>query len=195
MFAIAIVFVVVVAMFIVDVSQTADAVRRNYPVIGRFRNLFTTLGEYFRQYFFAMDRDEMPFNRAEREWVYKSSRGVDNTIAFGSTKSLTPAGTVIFVNCPFPKIDEDSEPAPAVTPRPLRQTTLCRAIRGQHIRHEFRGDLATGGRGPCRKARRSPAAGSILERAGWRHTISKAAATWCSRSEPRNTACAIVRAI
>ena len=114
-FAAALVLLAIVAMFVIDVSQTADAVRRNYPVIGRFRNLFTTLGEYFRQYFFAMDRDEMPFNRAERDWVYKSSRGVDNTIAFGSTKSLTPPGTVIFVNCPFPKIDEDSEPAPPVT--------------------------------------------------------------------------------
>ena len=118
-FAIAIFLLVVAVMFVIDVSQTADAVRRNYPVIGRFRRLFTTLGEYFRQYFFAMDRDEMPFNRAERDWVYKSSRGVDNTIAFGSTKSLLPAGTVIFVNCPFPKIDEDSEPAPALTIGPF----------------------------------------------------------------------------
>ena len=118
-FAIAIFLLVVAVMFVIDVSQTADAVRRNYPVIGRFRRLFTTLGEYFRQYFFAMDRDEMPFNRAERDWVYKSSRGVDNTIAFGSTKSLLPAATVIFVNCPFPKIDEDSEPAPALTIGPF----------------------------------------------------------------------------
>ena len=128
-FAIGIVFLIVVAMFVIDVSQTADAVRRNYPVIGRFRRLFTTLGEYFRQYFFAMDRDEMPFNRAERDWVYKSSRGVDNTSAFGSTKSLTAPGTVIFVNCPFPKIDEDSEPAPALTIGPFaRQPYVAQSV-------------------------------------------------------------------
>jgi len=64
-FAAAVVFLIVAVMFVIDVSQTADAVRRNYPVIGRFRRLFTTLGEYFRQYFFAMDRDEMPFTREE----------------------------------------------------------------------------------------------------------------------------------
>jgi hypothetical protein len=54
----------VVVMYIADKTQTASAIRRNFPVIGRFRYLFEHLGEYFRQYFFAMDREEMPFNRA-----------------------------------------------------------------------------------------------------------------------------------
>ncbi len=58
-------FVLVLAvLFVIDISQTHDAIRRNYPVIGRFRYLFSTLGEFFRQYFFAQDREEMPFNRA-----------------------------------------------------------------------------------------------------------------------------------
>ena len=105
---------IAVILFFIDISQTKDAVRRNYPVIGRFRYLFSTLGEFFRQYFFAMDREEMPFNRAEREWVYKSSEGVDNTVAFGSTRNLTPVGTPIFVNCPFPPLDEEAEEPPAV---------------------------------------------------------------------------------
>jgi hypothetical protein len=52
------------AFFVVDQLQTREALRRNYPVIGRFRYLFTTLGEFFRQSFFAKDREEMPSNRA-----------------------------------------------------------------------------------------------------------------------------------
>jgi glutamate synthase domain-containing protein 2 len=104
----------VVVMFVIDVSQTHDAVRRNYPVIGRFRYLFQTLGEFFRQYFFAMDREEMPFNRAERDWIEKSSEGKDNTSAFGSTRSLTPPGTAIFVNAPFPVLDEYDTEAPHI---------------------------------------------------------------------------------
>lgn len=108
-----------VILFIVDVSQTRDAIRRNYPVVGRFRSLFSTLGEFFRQYFFAMDREEMPFNRAEREWVYKSSKGVDNTVAFGSTRNLTPVGTPIFVNCPYPTLDAEADESPAVTIGPF----------------------------------------------------------------------------
>lgn len=100
-------FAAVVVLFIIDVMQKQDAVRRNYPVIGRFRHLFSSLGEFFRQYFFAMDREEMPFNRAEREWVARATKGGGNTIAFGSTKSLDPAGTPIFVNCPFPTLEKD----------------------------------------------------------------------------------------
>lgn len=98
----------VVVMFILDVTQSRDAVRRNYPVVGRFRSLFTTLGEFFRQYFFAMDREEMPFNRAERGWIGRASSGHDNTVAFGSSKFLSAPGTAIFVNCPFPTLDEDA---------------------------------------------------------------------------------------
>jgi len=80
----------IVVLFVLDITQTSDAVRRNYPVVGRFRNFFSSLGEFFRQYFFAMDREEMPFNRAEREWVDKSSKGHDNTVAFGSTRICRP---------------------------------------------------------------------------------------------------------
>lgn len=102
-------FLVVVVMFFVDITQTADAVRRNYPVIGRFRKVFSELGEFFRQYFFAMDREEMPFNRAEREWVGRAAKDKNNTIAFGSTRSLSPPGTSIFVNSAFPALDEEAD--------------------------------------------------------------------------------------
>ncbi len=113
-----------IVIFIIDVRQTRDAVRRNYPVIGRFRYLFSMLGEFFRQYFFAMDREEMPFNRAEREWIDRSSKKVDNTVAFGSTRSLSPIGTPIFVNYPFPTLTED-----AVAMLPM--------LIGQHCRHPY----------------------------------------------------------
>jgi glutamate synthase domain-containing protein 2 len=113
-FLIGLLFIYAVFLFIIDKGQTKDSIRHNYPVIGRFRTIFTELGEFFRQYFFAMDREEMPFNRAERDWVYKSSRGVDNTVAFGSTKNLGVTGTVIFNNSPFPLLDEDTVEPPAI---------------------------------------------------------------------------------
>ena len=75
---------VVAVLYVVDRTQTRHAVRRNFPVIGRFRYLFEHLGEFFRQYFFAMDREEMPFNRAERSWVYRAAKGEDTMAAFGS---------------------------------------------------------------------------------------------------------------
>ncbi len=105
----------IIVMYIVDVTQTQSAIRRNFPVIGRFRYFFENLGEYFRQYFFAQDREEMPFNRAQRSWVYRAAKGIDNTIAFGSTRDLRPTGTMIFVNCPYPVLETDISPASAKT--------------------------------------------------------------------------------
>lgn len=101
----------VAALYIADVSQTKHAIRRNFPVIGRFRYLFERLGEFFRQYFFAMDREELPFNRAERSWVYRAAKNVDNTVAFGSTRDLKRVGSVLFVNSPWPYLEQDI-PAP-----------------------------------------------------------------------------------
>jgi glutamate synthase domain-containing protein 2 len=112
---------VFVALYIVDVSQTKHAVRRNFPVIGRFRYWFEHLGEFFRQYFFAMDREEMPFNRAERSWVYRAAKAEDTTVAFGSSRDLRPTGTVLFVNCPYPTLSED-----AVNPRTITLGPYCR---------------------------------------------------------------------
>ena len=119
----------IVVVFIIDIAQTRDAVRRNYPVIGRFRHIFSTLGEFFRQYFFALDREEMPFNRAQRDWVYRSSAGSDNTIAFGSTHNLAEVGSPIFVNCPFPTLEKDGTDTPRLivgehTPNPYAFTSL-----------------------------------------------------------------------
>ena len=100
--------IVVIVMYIVDVTQTTHAIRRNYPVVGRFRYLFENLGDFFRQYFFAMDREEMPFNRAERSWVYRAAKNIDSTVPFGSTRPLNEPGSVIFVNTAFPNLTEES---------------------------------------------------------------------------------------
>ncbi|HJP05386.1 MAG: FMN-binding glutamate synthase family protein [Chromatiales bacterium] len=105
----------VIVIFFVDITQTEHAIRRNFPVVGRFRYAFEHMGEFFRQYFFSMDREEMPFNRAERSWAYRAAKGIDTTVAFGSTKDLRPVGTVIFVNCPYPTLDEDGSPTSPVT--------------------------------------------------------------------------------
>lgn len=114
-FVIGLVVLIIVITYILDVTQTHQAIRRNYPVIGRFRYFFEKLGEFFRQYFFAMDREELPFNRAQRSWVYRAAKNISNMVAFGSTRDLTPSGTVLFVNCPFPTLEVDAVDATEVT--------------------------------------------------------------------------------
>ena len=128
-FAVGLVVLVAIVLYIQDVTQTRHAIRRNYPVIGRFRYYFEHLGTFFRQYFFAMDREEMPFNREQRSYVYRAAKDVDTTVAFGSTRDLRPVGTVSFVNCPFPTLESDAaETAPVVigpqTPNPFTAKSL-----------------------------------------------------------------------
>jgi glutamate synthase domain-containing protein 2 len=103
--AVGLLLLVIVVLGIIDRTQTQDAIRRNYPVVGRFRSLFSALGEFFRQYFFAMDREELPFNRAQREWVKHAADKGSSTVAFGSTRNLNVPGTPIFVNAAFPPLD------------------------------------------------------------------------------------------
>lgn len=128
-FVIGLFVLVIVITFIIDVSQSKHAIRRNYPVIGHFRYLFESLGEFFRQYFFAMDREELPFNRAQRTWVYRAAKNLSNTRAFGSTRDLTRPGAVLFVNCPFPTLDQDAVKTKEVTigeacPHPYTTSSL-----------------------------------------------------------------------
>ena len=109
-------FILIAAiLYIKDRSQKESTILRNYPLIGRFRFIFEKIGEFFRQYFFAMDREELPFNRAERSWVYRAAKDMDTTIAFGSTRDLRPTGTILFVNCPFPVLGQDSTPIKDIT--------------------------------------------------------------------------------
>ena len=104
----------VVFVFLSDVTQKKHAVLRSYPVIGHLRYFFEQLGEYFRQYFFAGDREEMPFNRATRGWVYRLAKNEGGTIGFGSTYNLREPGALIFVNHPFPVLEEERLPTPSL---------------------------------------------------------------------------------
>jgi glutamate synthase domain-containing protein 2 len=103
-----------IVLIIHDVTQKKHTVLRNFPVVGRLRFFFEDLGEYFRQYFFAGDRDEMPFNRATRGFIYRLAKDEGSVIGFGSSNDLREPGSIIFVNHPFPVLEEDRLPTPSL---------------------------------------------------------------------------------
>lgn len=109
----------VLVLYIIDVRQTRHTLRRNYPVIGRFRYFFEHIGEFFRQYFFAQDREEQPFNRAIRSWVYRAAKGVSTSVAFGSTRALNTPGDFHFNPAGFPLLSEQTQSTPPKTIGPL----------------------------------------------------------------------------
>ena len=107
-----VVIATLVVWFVQDISQKKHAVLRNYPVIGRLRYFFERQGEYFRQYFFMNDREELPFNRSTRSWVYRLAKAEGGVIGFGSTNNTNDPGSIVFVNHPYPVLEEDRLPTP-----------------------------------------------------------------------------------
>lgn len=108
--ALAAVAVVVVAVR--DLTQTHSAVNRNFPVIGHVRALLSELGPPLRQYFFANDTEERPYNRITREWVYASAKGVSNAIAFGSQVDHRAPGRMHLLPSLYPTLAPKTAPLP-----------------------------------------------------------------------------------
>lgn len=89
--------------------QRDHAIRRNFPIYGRFRYIMENLGEYFRQYWFTADWEERPFNRLTRAWVYRSAKAVSNYVAFGSEVDAQQHGHIYFLHSAFPVNDDEAE--------------------------------------------------------------------------------------
>lgn len=114
MYALYIFIAYLLFVFVNDVTQKGHAIQRNYPVIGHFRYMFENMGEYFRQYWFADDREELPFNRATRAWVYRTAKGLGGLLGFGSTNDLRQSGSIIFVNAAYPMLEEEFTDPPSI---------------------------------------------------------------------------------
>ncbi|MBA2651684.1 MAG: FMN-binding glutamate synthase family protein [Tatlockia sp.] len=113
--------VLLATIYIWDRKQKGHAVLRNYPIVGHIRYFLEFLGVYFRQYLFADDRQELPFNRADRSWVYRASKDVDTMLGFGSTRPLHSTGTVYFSSAPFPPLGTNK-----ATIKPMTIGPYCR---------------------------------------------------------------------
>jgi glutamate synthase domain-containing protein 2 len=87
-----------------DLLQHEHAIRRNFPILGRFRYLLESVGPELRQYIVTSNDEERPFSRDQRRWVYASSKRQINTFAFGTDSDLELAeSVVVFKQSPFPE--------------------------------------------------------------------------------------------
>ena len=103
------IIIVILLIGIRDVFfQKKHTVSHNFPVIGHIRYLFESIGPEIRQYFVANNREELPFNRIERSWIYASAKHENNYEGFGTNRDIY-AHQHIFINnamMPF-KIDNN----------------------------------------------------------------------------------------
>lgn len=93
------------ALLIHDVTQRKHAILHNYPVVGHLRYIFEDIGPELRQYWVANDKEEQPFNRSERAWVYSSSKGQKNDFGFGTSELIYGIGYPILKHSTFPYED------------------------------------------------------------------------------------------
>ena len=98
---------VLALVFTYDVFQRKHAILRNFPIIGHFRYLIELVGPELRQYIVANDKEEMPFNRSERSWIYATSKKQKNTFGFGTTEQVYEVGYPIIKHSAFPLPEKD----------------------------------------------------------------------------------------
>lgn len=65
-------------------GQRNHALLRNFGILGQGRYMLESLGPELRQYLYANDTEERPFNRSERAEVYRKASGSDSASPFGS---------------------------------------------------------------------------------------------------------------
>lgn len=103
------IIIIILLVAIRDVFfQKKHTVSHNFPVIGHFRYILEKIGPELRQYLVANNREELPFNRIERGWIYASAKKENNYEGFGTDRDIY-AHQHIFINnamMPF-KIDEN----------------------------------------------------------------------------------------
>ena len=89
--------VALVLIAIRDVLQPKHSISHNFPVLGHFRFLLEKIGPELRQYLVANNREELPFNRIERGWIYASAKHENNYEGFGTDRDIY-AHQHIFIN-------------------------------------------------------------------------------------------------
>jgi glutamate synthase domain-containing protein 2 len=94
-------FLVIVAIKDVFFNKK-HTIKHNFPVIGHLRYLLEKIGPELRQYIVANNREELPFNRSQRAWIYASSKKENNYSGFGTDKDIHEAGHVFIKPAIFP---------------------------------------------------------------------------------------------
>jgi glutamate synthase domain-containing protein 2 len=77
-------------------------IKHNFPVVGHLRYLLERIGPELRQYIVANNREELPFNRSQRSWIYASAKKQNNYSAFGTDQDIYAAGHVFIKPAVFP---------------------------------------------------------------------------------------------
>ncbi|WP_291870843.1 FMN-binding glutamate synthase family protein [Maribacter sp.] len=81
------IFLLLVALWDIFIQRT-HTIKHNFPIVGHLRYWLESIGPEMRQYFVANNREELPFNRIERGWIYASAKKENNYEGFGTDRDI-----------------------------------------------------------------------------------------------------------
>jgi glutamate synthase domain-containing protein 2 len=81
-----------ILMGIADMMQNRQAIKKNFPVIGRLRYFFESIRPEIQQYFVESDIDGAPINRIDRSVIYQRSKEQIDTTPFGTQLNVYAEG-------------------------------------------------------------------------------------------------------
>lgn len=99
--------------------QKKHSITHNFPIVGHLRYWLEKIGPEIRQYIVANNREELPFNRQERSWIYASSKKDNNLQGFGSDQDFNAPGYLFIKNAMIgynPPTDHPFNKNPGVMP-------------------------------------------------------------------------------
>ncbi|NNL78516.1 MAG: FMN-binding glutamate synthase family protein, partial [Desulfobacterales bacterium] len=83
------VLIILTLVAIKDIFFTpSHTIKHNFPIVGHLRYWLESIGPEMRQYFVANNREELPFNRIERGWIYASAKKENNYEGFGTDRDV-----------------------------------------------------------------------------------------------------------
>lgn len=87
-----------------DITQKNHTIKHNFPIIGHFRYFLESFGPELRQYIVANNREELPFNRRQRSWIYASSKKENHYQGFGTDQDIHQSGYIFIKHAMLPKV-------------------------------------------------------------------------------------------
>ena len=84
-------------------------VSHNFPIVGHIRYMLESIGPELRQYIVANNREELPFNRIERGWIYASAKNENNYEGFGTDRDIYEPHYIFINNSLLPfKVEKEN---------------------------------------------------------------------------------------
>lgn len=102
------VLIALIIIALIDITQRKHTINHNFPIIGHLRYMLEKIGPELRQYLVANNREELPFNRIERGWIYASAKKENNYEGFGTDRDIYEHQHIFINNAMIPfKIESD----------------------------------------------------------------------------------------